>query len=347
MRMRGIVIIVMCSVLLLACASGAGSTAGMLSAPPVVTSVALRGTVEAEQVDQYMLAARAQSTIAAVRVMQTVTAIAGQEEEAAAAVRATATAWAVTVEADRVKAVAEAEAEMARLAAADRRAAEEQRVAQATATIEAIIFQQQATATAAAWGVQATATVEAAQAIAIVQAAEVEIARLAAERERIVYPVRAYGPWLMLFASLGLLIWGMVRLVRAYEIRLRAIPRDERGDSPVWVFEQRGQITIYDPDRSLGPATVFERGIITQPMLTDADRQERITRNDQMVDLSSRGLPGQRPPARTRAGEQMSQEEPQRPRVRIVDAAAVRPWLQDVRPQVLGAITDVAEGGER
>lgn len=345
-RCGGIAAVVLCSVVLLACVSGMGSThtAGMPSAPPAVTSAELRGTVEAEQVDQYMQAAAAQSTIDAVHALQTATAIAGQEAAVAAAARATATAWAMTVEADRVKAAAEVAAGIARLAEVNRRAAEEQRIAQATATIEAIIFRQQATATAAAWGVSATATVEAAQAIAMVQAAEVEMAYLAVERERIVYPVRAYGPWVMLLAVLGLLIWGMVRLVRAYEVKIRAIPRDERGDAPVWAFEQRGQITVYDPDRSLGPATRISRDQITQPMLTDADRQERITRNDQSVDLASRGLPGQRPSARARVAQQMLQQESRRPQVRIVGADEVRPWLRDVRPQVLEAITD---GGER
>jgi len=305
---------------------GSTYTSQTAGQPPAVTSTALRGTVEAAQVDQYMQAAHAQSTLDAAHAMQTATAIANQEAAAAAAARATETAWAVTVEADRVRAAAAVEAERARavaLAEAARvtatadaqRDAEATRVARLTETAEAIIFERQLTATAEEWARQATAEAEKAQAIAIIQAAEAEKAELEATRARITYPVRAYGPWVLLFAFVALLLWGLYRLIQVEAIRRRVIQRDARGDAPLVVVERPGgEIVVFDPDRGFWPVTVIDaQGQVTQPALAPPELQERVTARDQAVDLATRGLP-ERPARRksTTAARQMAAPAPYR-----------------------------------
>ncbi|MEA3396330.1 MAG: hypothetical protein U9R05_02605 [Chloroflexota bacterium] len=81
-----------------------------------------------------------------------------------------------------------------------------------------------------------------------------EKAELEAKRARLTYPVHAYGPWLMLFATIALL-WGLYRLLQAEVIRRRVIQRDARGDAPLVVVERPGgEIVIFDPDRGFWPA---------------------------------------------------------------------------------------------
>lgn len=304
------IVMVIFAVLVLSCVESTGSTYTSQTAgqPPAVTSTALRGTLEAARVDQYLQSAHAQSTIDAGNVLLTLTAIANQEAAAAAASRATATAWALTVEADQARAVAAAEAERARTAmlkeaaritatADAQRDAEATRVARITETAEAVVFEHSLTMTAEAWAVQATAEAKEAEAIAIIQASEAEKAELEAKRARLTYPVRAYGPWAMLFAAVALLLWGGYRLIQAEVIRRRVIPRDARGDIPIIVVERDGTLVAIDVDRSFGPATVIDaQGQVTQPALAPPELQERVTARDQAVDLATRGLPGK--PAR-------------------------------------------------
>jgi len=302
-----LIVMVILAVLVLSCVESTGSTYTSQTAgqPPAVTSTALRGTLEAARVDQYLQSAHAQSTIDAGNFLLTLTAIANQEAAATAAAQWTATAWALTVEADQAREAAAVEAERARTvmleeaahitATADaQRDAEATRVARMTETAEAIIFEQQLTVTAEAWSRQATAEAQEAEAIALIQAAEAEKAELEAQRARLTYPVRAYGPWVMLFAAVALLLWGGYRLIQAEVIRRRVIQRDARGDAPLVVVERPGgEIVVFDPDRGFWPVTVIDaQGQVTQPALTAPELQERVTAHDQAVDLATRGLPG-------------------------------------------------------
>jgi hypothetical protein len=116
----------------------------------------------------------------------------------------------------------------------------------------------------------------------------------------------------------------------------------------VLVFQQGKRIVAYDPDRSVGPATVFDTDV-HQPQLSDSRVQERTTARDQTIDLRSRGVP-------RRSKQGVSQRQAQRllqrastvsptdHRVQVVAPQRVRPWLREVRPQALQqALTVEAE----
>ena len=346
-----LVVAVLCG-LLVACAESAPSSAAIAAQPPAITSTALRPTVEAAQVDQYLQAIQAQATLDTVHAQQTATAIAqsatatAQAWEYAAteqALRATATAQAwqatATAQAQIVQATATAEAIHATATA---------QAWQATATVETFQSQQQATATAAAWEVQATSTAVAARAIATAQAAEAEKAELEATRARITYPVRAYGPWVMLFAAVALLLWGGYRLIRVEAIRRQTIPRDARGDAPIVIVERNGKLVALDVDRNFGPATIVDaQGQVAQPALAPPEQQARVTTLDQLVDMAHRGLPGgsgerKRKPTPAQTMRVLERQLPPRPGVvQIVQPAQVRTWLREVQPQ---ALQDVIEG---
>ncbi len=345
---------------LLACNETTAPSGRPMSTPaaPAVTSTVLRPTVESAGVDLYLSEIEAheaeraaRATLQAVQAQQTATAVAVQATATQQAwnatataevqrAQATATAWILTIEAEQAQATATAEAQ--------RRAEERaEQAAHATATVEALRFS--ATATADMVIFQATATAIAAdrEAIDAINAEIVERERLTTERERLVYPVRAYGPWALLIAVVAMILWGGWRLVRSYEMRLRAIPRDARGDAPVLVLQQGGRTQVIDVDPYLyGAAVIDADGDIRQPQLTaDPEQQERIKRRDQVIDLLSRGLPGgnrSRRPGPAQAGKLMGgQGLPSAGPVRVIDPQQVRPWIRDVERQALaGAVVE-------
>ncbi len=175
-------------------------------------------------------------------------------------------------------------------------------------------------------------------AAAALRAEQIRREQLATRREEIIYPVKAYGPWVILVAVVILILWGGTRMIRAYELRLRAIPRDARGDAPVLILNQGRQLVAYDPDRAFGPATVFGDAV-EQPQLAAPDVQERVTLRDQTIDAVTRGLAGSKRqrPARQRAAQIMTRQPPPTIKgpIRVVDPRRVRGWLQDVTPQAL------------
>lgn len=265
--------------------------------PPAVTSTHLRPTVEAMEVERYAQAIQAEraknaaeATLAVFWAQET-----AQAQERAAAATATRsaweaestrTAWAATATAASHQATATAQAQSAAATATATAWA-------ATATTDAIAWAQAATATRAAWEVDATATRTTYEAVATAQAAQSEKARLEAERARLVYPVKAYGPWALLAVASALLVWAGYRLTRAAETRVRAIPRDARGDAPILVLPLQNGETVIDPDRSFGPVLEVRPDGVSQPQLAPAEYQAQVTGRDQAVDLMSRGLPGQ------------------------------------------------------
>lgn len=268
------------ALLLLAASCGSGSASPYAPRPPAV-STAYQATVEQGAVELYLSGIRAEATLQKVRALETATAVAARATATAQAQAAMATRSAWEIQATRTA----WEASTTATAQARR----------ATATAETAAWIQAATATRAAWELQATQTAVHASALATAEAARAEQARLEAERERLTYPVRAYGPWVMIIATFALMIWAARRLTRAVENRIRAIPRDPRGDAPILVLPlQGGGEVIVDPDRSFGPALEI-RGGVAQPQLAPPDYQAAVTARDQAVDLVNRGLPGQAP----------------------------------------------------
>ncbi len=323
--------------------------------PPPITSAALQPTLEQAQVEVYLETIRTerqqrelQLTLESLYAQQTATAAARQalaDEEATRQSRestataeariatATAAAWRTTVEAAQALATATAEAH------------------HATATANAMLFAQAGTATAAAWAVNATATADSLRSLATVQAADAERARLAAERERMVYPLQAYGPWILGGTLFLTLLWVGVWLVRQLGPRLSAVSRDARGDAKILIFtDDQGRKIILDPDRSLGPATTVIDGQVTQPALAPLEYQERVTARDQAVDLAHRGLPGNAParrraPTPQQAAQLMAPPAPVKAlpggKVRIIPPQEARAWLDEVTQQ---ALKNVIEG---
>jgi hypothetical protein len=296
MRGRGIWIATgLLLMLTMACAEVTTPQAYSAVQAPAITSTALRPTVEQAQVDVYLDGIRAQHTLDAVHGAQTATAEAREAQiwaitvtAEARAAEATATAWPLTVEASRAQATATARAEADATARA-------RLWEQATATAEAHQAALSHQMTVETWGLTVTAVADEQAALNALRGEQLEREELATKRQRSVYPVRAYGPWVVLVVALGLLIYGGLRLIRAGEMRASAIQRDERGDAPLLAIRQRGQVIIYDGDRAFGPVLHIDgHGQPAQPALVDEQQQERVTTRDQAIDLAHRGLPDQR-----------------------------------------------------
>lgn len=270
-----------------------------------------------------------EAEVARLAVIMTATAeaeaVANQERIAAGYAAATVTANDYYMEVARINATATAEA-IAR--------EEKQRAIEATAT--AVAFQPTATAIAQA---------------AVARDIELERQRLAlaeeqrraaqkARRDEMLLPFTTYGPWVIGVILAGVLIYGLVRLIITFELRGRAIKRDARGDAPLMVMRNGRATVIYDADRMFGPVTRMEAGGITMPALIDDAYQAQVTMRDQAVDLATRHLPqadtdrrGMN--SRQRAAAKLAMMGGAPPVVRVIDAQAVRGWLQDVNPQAL------------
>lgn len=163
--------------------------------------------------------------------------------------------------------------------------------AQATSTAQA-----QATGTAQAF-VGMTATIAAGQtatSVAQTQEAPIIAARnkeiqaqadsvaLAAERERMMNGVIAWGPWVIVFIALGAAIY----FGHKY-FRIRIFKADERGDAPYLVIGNQ----IIDLDALPGP--LLDLATKSAPLLTSPENAANIKARDQFIDLNTRGLPYQ------------------------------------------------------
>ena len=321
------------ALLLFSLACGANEftyNAGGSLAPPVLTSSALQPTIEQAQVERYLQAVEAEQTLRRYHAEQTATAEARRAAEWQATMTAQARAWDITV-----TAVAQA---WAATAEAQARAIQWEN---ATATAQAIRTENELQMTAVAWQVTQTAVAAEQAAADAVRAEQIAREQLATKREQLVYPVKAYGPWVILIAAVTVIIWGAWRLIRASEHRVAAVPRDARGDAPLLPVRTPDGGTIWlDPDRSLGPAIVVDgRGKISQPALVAPEAQERTTARDQAIDLAHRGVPGTPATARRVTPQQAAalaqSPAPAMGPVQVVNPGQVRAWLRDVEPLAL------------
>lgn len=341
-----------CSVLmLLAVACGDSAAYGGAYAPPVITSSALQPTIEQAQVDRYLAAIEAEETLRRYHADQTATAEARVAAEWQATMTADVQAWNMT-------ATAQAQAwEMTATAIAWQATATAEALARArawenaTATAQAIRTENDTRMTVTAWQVTQTAVAAEQAANAALRAEQLDREQLITRRERLVYPVKAYGPWVMLLAAVAVIIWGAWRLIRASEHRLAAVPRDARGDAPlIPVRLPGGGIAWYDPDRSFGPALVVDQaGQVSQPPLAAAELQERTTARDQAIDLAHRGVPGaaaisRRVTPRQAAALAQDTASPSL-EVQVVAPDQVRAWLREVEPQALQQALTLEEEG--
>ena len=315
---------------LMACTStGTSYTSQTAAQPPAVTSTALRGTVEAAQVDQYMQSAHAQSTIDAGNVQLTLTALANQEAAATVAAQKTATAWAVTVAADQARTDALVKAAHITATADAQRDAEATRVARITETAEA----KHATATAEKEDVTATAemiifnedltaTKAANNAIATVQTARARKAELEAQREELVYPVKAYGPWVLLALAVGLMGYGFYRFIVVMEARQRVVQSE--GSKNVIVLAPSGR--VLKPQNVFGPVLDPEQRILPPT----ADEQLMVTENAQRI----AAIRATHPPKDSGGSDNRTTR--QRRYREAAGALPPRPQLQHSEPQTPG-----------
>lgn len=312
------------TLLLMACADTGYTQPGAGLAAPVVTSADLQPTIDAAQVERYLGAIEAEETLRRYNAEATATAEAraalAWEATLTAEARqaeATATTWQTTVEAAQAQATATALAlNLAGTATAE---------AQATS----------ARMTLEAWNVTLTAVADVQAAEAAIRDEQIAREQLATQRERIIYPIKAYGPWVLMTIAVGVMLWGLIGLVQA-QLRMQAIHRDARGDAPLIVIRQGGKMVVYDGDRSFGPAvTVDALGNVAQPALTGPEEQQGVTARDQAIDMAHRGLPEQRHPANPGKAAELAA-----PPIYRVLPVGQRPPAQVVDAQVMNALED-------
>jgi len=333
---------VACGALLLLVVACTDSAYGTYNSPPVVTSSALQPTIEQAQVDRYLSAIEAEETLRRYYADQTATAEARKAAEWQATMTADVQAWNMTATAQvwewEITATAIAWQVTATAEAQARAIAWEN----ATATAQAIRTENDMRMTAVAWQVTATAVAAEQAANDALRAEQLEREQLATRREKLVYPVKAYGPWAILIAAVAVIIWGAWRLILASEHRVSVVHRDARGDAPlIPVRTPGGGIILLDPDRSFGPAMVVDgSGRVSQPALAAPEAQERTTARDQAIDLAHRGLPGMAAaPRRVTPQQAAALAQNTTPLslgpVQVVNPGQVRAWLRDVEPQAL------------
>ena len=206
-----------------------------------------------------------------------------------------------------------------------------------TATADANVAQESwsATVTQAAWFSQATAETAGLQALQTAQAAQADMARLAAERQRMINLVQAAAPWVILAIVVPLVAYLAWQFGSVETLRRRAIPRDPRGDAPILILDNHGRRNVIDPDLFFGAAVSIGRnGRPEAPTLAAPELQAPVKARDQAVDLVSRGLPGQTPRQHALPGLTQGQNKSTLESVRIVDPGEVKDWLSDVLPRI-------------
>ncbi|NPV86318.1 MAG: hypothetical protein HPY45_09960 [Anaerolineae bacterium] len=197
-------------------------------------------------------------------------------------------------------------------------------MAQATSTAIAAETMQALSVAGTQQAYQTTATADAAYGIAVatVMAGHAQSVELAAERERMMNPVKAAAPWVFLplvFAALVVFGWRWTRM--------RVIPRDARGDAPLVAIDGR----IYDADRH--PYALMD---IAKPQKVEAALQSGVVQRDQMLDLATRGLPGAGTEGRRRmmARQMAAQGMSIMPKIEILPAEEAKPLLGGVLQQI-------------
>lgn len=311
---------------------------GAMRKSSLVAVMALLSLLSTACVDTTTTAMLPEAEAARLAVIMTATAeaqaAAEHERVAAGYANATATVESYYMEVARINATATAEA-IAR--------EEKQRAIDATAT--AVAFQPTATAIAQA---------------AVARDIELERQRLAlaeeqrraarkARQDEMLLPLTTYGPWVIGVILAGVLIYGLIRLIITFELRGRAIKRDARGDAPLMLLRNGRATVIVDSDRAFGPVTRMGPDGISMPALVDDTYQAQVTMRDQAVDLATRHLPQPNTDrrgmnSRQRAAAKLAMSGSAPPMVRVVDAQAVRGWLQDVSPQAMAlSMNEVTE----
>jgi hypothetical protein len=220
------------------------------------------------------------------------------------------------------------------------------------ATAEAVQFAQGATATAVAWEDLCTVQAEARALTATVQAAWARRAELDLARAERLYPLQVYGPWAGVLVGALVLVWGLVRLVRVAEIRARVV-KVGAHERELLLLEDR----VVQPTRGHVPVINYREPEGAQPARVSAEEQRTTTARAQTVELmraahappeaggrqgaggKEKGGEGRKPKLTMKQAHELMTQQLARAhpevygKVRVVPAAQVRTWLDDVRPQ--------------
>jgi chemotaxis protein histidine kinase CheA len=275
----------------------------------------------------------AHATIVALDIQATAQAAAFESTRTAEAQHGTATAQAAsargtaTAQAERVHATATSVAERTTATAVARFATATAQAERATATTDAYQAGQTATVDAHRWMQTVTADAVTATAQAMI-----------VQRERVTQPLRTWGPWILTLLAVVAVGFLGYRAFVVWELRKRALERDQRGDAPVLALQRPGGgVVIYDPDRAWGPATIVDVDVV-HPNLAPPEYQERTTARDQAIDLATRGLTRKPVSRRRRLSSKTMRPAPPPvpgPQIRVVRPDRVLPWIKEMQGQLI------------
>ena len=207
-------------------------------------------------------------------------------------------------------------------------AASNQSTSIASGTASAVA--QQTIWTQRAIDITATADIASVQAFATTQYGIARTEELSLKRKEMMNNVTAVTPWAMLVITFAILVIFFKRWTR-----VRVIPRDPRGGSPLLLNVLDG--VAYDADRSpVSTAGLQREDLKRLPQFSVKDHTQTTAR-DQMVKLAMLGLPGIRQIKRN--NKQLIDEfiagDGNMPMIEAINADSARPLFMDVIPHIV------------
>ena len=318
---------------LAACAEGQPNGAAVPPRP----ALAVTPAPDDSAYQMYLDAIQAEGTLEAARARMTATEQVRQDTVTAAAEQRNATAteraWLSERETAAAQGTATAVAQQATLQAG---AAISTATAQYQATQGTVALQM----TRQALNYKATVEAASAASTATAQAAEAEIAKLTAERERMMNRIAAVTPW-----AVGLLVLTLAMLILIWWVRVelerRRVVRN-KDNEPLWWLPDSRNPTIIVPERLTGPGASVQEGAIHTP--PPAPGQMQVTTQAQIIEMLrsippevSRGIP--RRELIRQVAARMPQAAPRLPAGEIIDIQVV----DDDDPEVHRWVADVEE----
>lgn len=265
-------ILILASLLLAGCAS-ATQSAMLPIGDPLLEAAQAQHTAEAAQADADLLSARLTATA----------------EAPTAAYKATAAAWEMEQHYASATQQAQIATETAAYKATEAAWGMEQRYAAATQQSQMATETAAWTATAMSWtptpNITTTLAAVNAQATAQISANNIEKDRLSVDRDRMVNPIRAASIWVFLIVLAIVAV--MFSVAWSKRVSVITIPLDARGNPHPMMDVIDG--VAFDPDRMANGVLATKRGDVLKrlPSIT-AERQDKVTERDQMVDMRTR-----------------------------------------------------------
>jgi len=243
--------------------------------------------------------------------------------------RATSDALAVQVTAQAMNATTTAVAQEARATATAQAA-----IQAATATAQAM----NATATTWARNMTATAVAVDAQGTATAATATAQAIQHRSERERMTQPLQTFGPWMLLITVIIASGWTGYRFAQVLEARARVIRRKADEGEPLVLMErdENGKERLALPLRSF-------YAILTPGEQPPDQFQDKATARQQLANVMLAQAQVGRSGARRLSAARVAlpgTEGGTAPTVRVVEPDQVRPWIEDVRAQLVEEVTE-------